>query len=459
MVSAGDASVEGSGRGSEWLQVAMRTPATRNRYADALRAASICVVVVGHWVMAAPTVESGVGFTLSDILRVAPWTQWLTWVFQVMPIFFAVGGYANAASLESARRKGVGYDAWLARRLQRLVRPVAPFLLVWCLLGLSARWLGVGVEIVLSGSRAAFVPMWFLAVYVVIVVLAPAMHSLWRRFGLTSFWALVVGAAAVDATTRLTEIEGVPWLNFIFVWLAIHQLGYAWRGGAFSDPSRAFALALAGLASLIVLEGLASYPVSMVTVPGGIPANSTPPTLALLSLGVTHIGVALAMEPRLRAWFERPRLWTVVVVINGVILTLYLWHATVMVLLVGLAELIGGLGLRSLPDTAMWWVFRIPWVTVLLVGLAGFVHVFGRVEARRLDRAAVLPAWRSVAGAIAFCVGLVALAADGIGADNPLGVRLWPVLFALSGILLIVVAADGQGQPQEGGVGRAEGGP
>jgi hypothetical protein len=439
------------GGGSKWLEAARRTPETRNRYADALRAASICVVVVGHWVMAAPTVESGVGFTLSDILRVAPWTQWLTWVFQVMPIFFAVGGYANAASWESARRDGVGYDAWVARRLQRLVRPVAPFLLVWCLLGLSARWLGLGVHIVLSGSRAAFVPMWFLSVYVMVVVSAPAMHSLWRRFGLTSFWALVVGAAGVDAATRLTGIEGVPWLNFIFVWLAIHQLGFAWRGGAFSDPSRALALALAGLAALIVLEGLASYPVSMVTVPGGTPANSTPPTLALLALGVTHVGVALAMEPRLRAWLERLRLWTVVVVINGVILTLYLWHTTVMVLLVGLAELMGGLGLRSLPGTATWWAFRIPWVTVLLIGLAGFVGVFGRVEARRVGRAAVLPAWRSIAGAIALCVGLVALAAEGIGADNPVGVRLWPVLLALSGMLLVIVTVDDHGQPQAGG--------
>ena len=80
-------------------------PATRNRYVDGLRAISIAVVVVGHWLMAAPTVASGVRFTLSDMLHVAPWTQWLTWIFQVMPLFFIVGGYANAASLESARRR------------------------------------------------------------------------------------------------------------------------------------------------------------------------------------------------------------------------------------------------------------------------------------------------------------------------------------------------------------------
>ncbi|MEJ2541588.1 MAG: acyltransferase family protein, partial [Gemmatimonadota bacterium] len=64
----------------------------RNRYVDFLRAAAITVVVLGHWLMAAPTVERR-QFTLSDMLHVSPWTQWLTWGFQVMPVFFLVGGW------------------------------------------------------------------------------------------------------------------------------------------------------------------------------------------------------------------------------------------------------------------------------------------------------------------------------------------------------------------------------
>jgi hypothetical protein len=55
---------------------------------------------------------------LADLLEVAPWTQWLTWIFQVMPIFFVVGGFANAASWESARARGLGCSAWVSRRLQ-----------------------------------------------------------------------------------------------------------------------------------------------------------------------------------------------------------------------------------------------------------------------------------------------------------------------------------------------------
>jgi hypothetical protein len=38
------------------LDLARQTPLTRNRYVDLLRAVSIFVVVLGHWLMAAPQV-------------------------------------------------------------------------------------------------------------------------------------------------------------------------------------------------------------------------------------------------------------------------------------------------------------------------------------------------------------------------------------------------------------------
>jgi fucose 4-O-acetylase-like acetyltransferase len=400
---------------------------------DFLRAVSITVVVLGHWLMAAPTVETGVQFTLSDMLHVAPWTQWLTWIFQVMPLFFVVGGYANAASWSAARARQVDYAAWVSRRLQRLVRPLVPFLLVWCALALVARWVGIARRVVESGSRAAFVPTWFLAVYLLVVVLAPAMHAWWRRAGMQSFWALAAGAAAVDGVARATEWDTLRWLNYGFVWLALHQLGYAWRDGVFAEPSRALGHALAGAVSLLALVGLASYPVSMVTVPGETAANSAPPTLALLALGLTHAGGAMAVETRMRAFVARASVWTATVFVNGMIMTLYLWHATVMVFLVALAEWPSGLGLRFVPNTAAWWATRVPWLLVLLAGLALFAAIFARSETSFRPRVP-MPAWRSVLGAVLLCAGLVALGVEGIAGEGPLGVRTAPLLLTFAGI-------------------------
>ena len=410
----------------------------RNRYVDFLRASAITVVVVGHWLMAAPTMDRQ-EFTLSDMLHVSPWTQWLTWGFQVMPVFFLVGGWVNATSLESARRAGRSHGAWISHRLQRLVRPLIPFVLVWAGLALAAPWLGLDESLVRSGSRIAFVPTWFLAVYVLVVVLAPATHHLWERSGWVGFAVLAGATVAVDAAVALTGVDGIRWLNYVFVWLALHHLGFAWQSGALGTPRRRLALAVTGVLTLILLVGVASYPVSMVTVPGEPAANANPPTLALLALGVAQAGLLLSAEDRARRWLQRPGLWNATVRVNGVILTVYLWHASVMVTLVALAGWPGGIGLGFTPGTAVWWATRPAWILVLLTGLMVFVAAFGPVEARR-NTWPEHPPWAgwSALGALLVCVGLVALGTTGVTGSGPLGLRATPILSVLAGAALVV---------------------
>ena len=212
--------------------VARATPPTRNRYVDLLRALSILVVVYGHWLVAAPELVNGeirIGHALTDI----PWTRGLTWVLQVMPIFFFVGGYSNALGLRAARRKGVPYGKWLNDRLRRLIIPVLPVLALWA----PGAWLavtsGVDTELVRVGSQAALVPVWFLATYVLIVAVAPLTLLLWERFGWGSFVALAAAAGVVDVLYLGFGVDAVRWLNYVFVWNAVHCPGV--RMGGRSD--------------------------------------------------------------------------------------------------------------------------------------------------------------------------------------------------------------------------------
>jgi len=423
---------------SRALELAERTPETRNRYVDFLRAASICIVVIGHWLMAAPSIGGG-GFSLGDMLRDAPWSQWLTWLFQVMPLFFIVGGYANAISWDSASRSpDQGFGTWSGSRLRRLVVPVVPLVLVWAGLALLAGGVGVPREMVKIGSQVAFIPTWFLAVYVMVVVVSPATYGLWRRFGLASFWGLALGAAAVDAVAFNLHMGWLRWANYGFVWLGVHQLGYLWRDGRLAGP-RALWWAAGGLALLIFLVTFCNYPVSMITVPGEELSNSRPPTLALLALGVFHGGLVLAAEAPARRWLRRRNAWAATVLVNGSIMTLYLWHATVMVLLVGLAYWLGGIGLHYAPASGIWWATRPLWIALLLMGLAGFLALFARYEQRgaRAGSHAAAPAWQNVLGAVAVCWGLAALTFGGISDDGAAGLRFWVVLATLAGAALV----------------------
>ena len=81
---------------SRAAEMAAKAPPERNRYVDFLRAFSILAVVVGHWLVAAPYMQDG-AVQGGHLLGILPWTQWLTWGFQVMPLFFLVGGYSNGA--------------------------------------------------------------------------------------------------------------------------------------------------------------------------------------------------------------------------------------------------------------------------------------------------------------------------------------------------------------------------
>ena len=80
------------------------TPETRNRYVDLIRVVSIGVVVLGHWTMAVLGYRGG-RFTGENLLELNPDLQILTWLFQVMPLFFIVGGFTNGGSWASASRR------------------------------------------------------------------------------------------------------------------------------------------------------------------------------------------------------------------------------------------------------------------------------------------------------------------------------------------------------------------
>ncbi len=419
--------------------MAARTPAERNRYVDFLRAISILAVVVGHWLIAAPYTAGGELRGVNMLAHTA-WTQWLTWVFQVMPVFFAVGGYSNAASWHAARRAGRGYGDWLTSRLRRLTTPLIPLLLAWAGIGMGASALGIDQDLLRLASQSALVPVWFLAVYVLVVAVSPLLIAAWDRAGWGSFLLLAGGAAIVDAAVA----HGWTWLgwaNFALVWSAIHQLGVAWRSGAFTTRQAVMIAVVAG-ATALALVAWGPYPVAMVGVPGAEASNNSPPTIAMIAFGTTQIAGLLAAQPRMRRWLDRPGPWTATVLVNGSIMTLYLWHLTAMVLGIGAMLLAGGFGLGIAPDTAAWWMSRPVWLAGLAVATGPFLVAFGRFErlgmqARRHSGPVLAP----VAATAATCAGLGMLAAFGVGGWFS-GIRLEAVGLPLVAALWALRAGD-----------------
>ncbi len=418
-------------------RMADATPADRNRYVDFLRALSILAVVIGHWLIAAPYLTND-GLQGINMLAKSPWTQWLTWVFQVMPVFFAVGGFSNTVSWKAARAKGQPfgetYGRWLTSRVRRLAIPVTVLVGTWATIGITLSAAGVDPALVKIGSQSALIPVWFLAVYMLITLLGPAMVVAWERWGWGSFVALIAAATIVD----LAVWSGAPlagWMNFLFVWSAIHQLGVAWANGRLSGPT-ARRMAIIAAVVVVGLVTIGPYPIAMVGVPGAAASNNSPPTIALVAFGAMQIGGLLTVEARAKKMLAKPAAWTATILVNGMIMSLYLWHLTVMVLMIGASLLVGGFGLGIEPAAGAWWATRPIWVAVLASITLPFAMAMSWLErVKPLPSGVRHSPWIAISAGVALSLGLALLAGAGIQGPflgiNPVAVGL-PLLAGLA---------------------------
>jgi peptidoglycan/LPS O-acetylase OafA/YrhL len=386
------------------------TPASRDRSMDFLRAASITAVVFGHWFIAINHWQGGVIRSTSAI-GVTPGLWLFTWVFQVMPVFFFVGGFANLVAHDSARRKGRSTWAFIRDRLERLLRPSIVFLGLWAIVQIVLHIADIGAATgprlwgdttLLRGMRPPgatipFGPLWFLGVYLVVVVIAPLTIRLHRRFGLWVPLLMALGAVAVDLVAFSSGVWGWRWLNVAFVLLFPHQLGHAYADGTLARwPRRRFwAMVIGGLAGLVALTtpwlfrllgearfewfpGIGHYPKSLLGTDVEAVSNAYPPTVCFLLGGVWTLGAVLLLKPRLDRWLQRERPWRFTIVVNARIMTLFLWHMTAFLLAL---LLLWPLGFGQEQDSTLrWWLERLLWFAVPGVFLLGLIAVFGRFE-------------------------------------------------------------------------------
>jgi len=417
------------------LWAAENTPVTRNRAVDFYRALAISFVILGHWFLVAPVLRNG-EIELTILLAEQPWTQYLTWLFQVMPVFFFVGGFSNALSWQSARKDPARRRAWASGRLSRLLKPTVPLVLFWAAGAFVAARLAVDGAEIAAISQAALVPIWFLAVYIVITMVVPVTYWVWERAGIWSVIGLALGAIAVDSIAFGLDQGWLRWANYGFVWLAVHQLGYWWQGAG--RPSvTALGLIALGIAWLYVLIAQLGFPVAMVSVPGEEISNTRPPTTAMLAVGAVQIGVILLMTGPISNWLRRTRPWAIVILMNQMIMTIYLWHMTAMILVVGLALWAGGIGLSVEPGTGLWWGMRPVWLGLFMAALLPLVLIFLRFEAGSAGGREAAPGpMQAIPGALITCAGLVMMALAGIGGDTALGVNWIALGLVCLGVLL-----------------------
>lgn len=414
----------------------------RDLAVDFYRVSGVFLIVVGHWLAACVTYRDGY-FGRENPFVDQPWTQWLTWPFQAVPVFFLVAGYASAVSwTQRHETDGVPRQAWLRHRLARVLGPTAVYSGLVSAVVVTAEFYGVDRYLLEYAGWAVAMHLWFLAVYVVVVSLTPVAIAAQRRWGLLVPAALALGVAAVDIASIGGHVHYLGSLNYLLCWGAFYQLGIAWRRRSLAGR-RPLLLAIASGGALALLIWFGHYPVSMIGVPGQAVQNTTPPSVAMLAFGCAQAGIAIALAPLLnrllRAEFTRRTLS----VANNNIMTLYLWHM-IPVVIVAVVGYPAGLLAQPAEGTGQWWLARLQWVAILcvLTGVEMVLLWWGRrFFATPLPTfgVPVAAAWAEpmlLAGALLAAYGLDRIAADGFAPD---GSFPW-VIALVFGIGLALVA-------------------
>ncbi|WP_353648874.1 acyltransferase [Nakamurella sp. A5-74] len=370
-------------------------PAQRDPYADFLRSFSLLVVILWHWCFTiliwradGPTATSPLGFT--DGLWI------LTWLLQVMPIFFYIGAYVHLQSWERASARGEKFWHFAVRQARSLAVPSGALLLVWIVTGIvvtsifDIEWMWTAVIMVVS-------PLWFVATYLMFILMMPLTVWLHRRYDMLVLVVMGGLAIIVDILRFRYQIPYVEYINMIFVWGFAFQLGFfhgritgVRDAPRYSDGRIDFeyqaersrqlgrVMTAVGLFALVGLVFSGLYPGSMVGVPGQ-GSNMAPPTVCIIALTIFQVGFVELIRPAIvRAlakdgWFAK-----VMGVFTRFSLPLFLFHTTGMALSRGIEWSIFGRDSESTVPDLQWWLLRPVAIIGPLICTLPVIFLFGR---------------------------------------------------------------------------------
>lgn len=329
---------------------------------DVIRVLSLAVVIALHCVYVRLTLVDGA--LVAQTAIGGPVVATLTWLLQVMPLFFLAAGFANTRMVDRCRREGTPVSAAQALRLRRVLSPLALLLLMMLGICLVVAWADPGASRVVGAEAGSH--LWFATAYLLCLAVAPMMVGLHDRYGVRVPAALVGGSVLVD-TVRFGDVidaDLARFPGFALVWLACHQLGILYARGVLRGRATHQVLGLGALAvlALVLMVRLGPYPAVTIGLSDAPESNLAPPTAALALLAVAQFSVVTLVGRAAEQWEAPPRMMQTLRRLDPQMVLVYLWHVPVL----GAVALLGLLSPDVLlpDDAASWWVQRPGWLVV-----------------------------------------------------------------------------------------------
>lgn len=356
----------------------------RDHAIDLVRALCVVAVVVLHSLMVGVTLDAD-GPVFANAGDSGWWLVPVSWVLQVMPLFFVIGGFSAYTAYRRMQARGLSGTAFATARLVRLLLPAAAVIAA-AGVGLAALTLaGVPTDLIETAGYRFGQPLWFLAVFLLCQALVPVLARAHRAAPFITICALAAAAVIVDIARAVTGVDAVGFLNLAFVWLTMQQLGFLLADGRVDALSRQTRIRIGATALAILATSFATG----VHSPDLI-ENINPPTTALILVGIVHTAAFTLLREPLSA-LASGRLSRFTSFVSERAMTIYLWHMSVLLVLAGMSALLASVDILDLPAPASssWWLSRPLWL-VLALGITALISIpLSRIETIRAPRVAI----------------------------------------------------------------------
>ena len=399
----------------------------RDRVTDLVKSSALLLVIIGHS-LAWNTNSNG---EITNTLETLPGLWPITWILQILPLFFYVAGTtlsklqttpptAGGATGAAAPPAAVTPAAPAGAYAKRYVRLAGPAITLYLIATIGV-WL-VGLYSTDAAKAAGIITIqltWFLGVYLGIIAAANWLSKLHTK-GILAMVAVII--AADLARIHLAAAAG--WANMFFVWALFAALGANHKHilAASKTLRAAAAIGLLGAAAALVTYG--PYSVSLITVPAlpGL-SNLSPPSAVLACVGTAQILILGLLWTPLQKLISNNTAWMIVAIFASRAMGIYIYHMTILTLAVGAT-----IAADIHPDAASpaWWALHIIVGAVTLTAAFWIAGPAGKLTDRLTAATAKTTRWAKT--------------------ENH-GTKTIKTLLSISAISILLLSSTGVNQP------------
>ncbi len=258
-----------------------------------------------------------------------------TWFTAGMSLFFFSMGFNNLiAWYSNVGRDGSQWN-YLVDRINTLLGPV----IVWIfsstiVLNILSRsenfpnYLTTSQDGIMPSVEFILWPLWLVSIYLVMVIFAPFTIFLHKKYPYATVLGLITMTILIDNIDFSLNLSYIRLFNYLFFWIAIHQLGYFYADGKILKVNlnvfRYITLFTYGYLFYQMSDSnpylsLASYRLTSLN-------NEDPPTTTYLIASIGLICLFLSLKNVIENILSNQKIWLLISHVHSNIYTVYLWH-------------------------------------------------------------------------------------------------------------------------------------